>query len=94
MANAAPSTPDYDSRPSERMARLVAQGRTGDDEAPQPLVRRPIARPPVETAECANMRRQIRDIDAEALRLRSARQLDDLRAQRQDIHTGMARSHC
>ena len=83
----------YDSRPSERMARLVAEGRATSDAPQAPVYRVPVPRA-AETRECASMQRQIRDIDAALLRPQDPKSLDDLRAVRQDIRTSMARQHC
>ncbi len=82
----------YDTRPSDRMARLVAEGRVAD--VPQPPVYRTLAPTASSTPDCNSMRRQIRDIDAQALRPNDFKTLDDLRAVRQDIRTSMARLHC
>jgi hypothetical protein len=83
----------FDSRPSERLARLVAQGRNAVPDVP---VGAAAVRPTmVDTPECRAMRRQIRDLDAQALQPGySLRTLDDLRQVRQDVATSMARLHC
>jgi hypothetical protein len=83
----------YDSRPSERLSRLVAEGRATADEPQVPVYRTRVPSSP-ETHDCAQMRRQIRDIDAMALRPQDLRSLDELRSTRQDIRTSMARLHC
>ena len=83
----------YDSRPSDRLARLVAEGRAAADSPRTPVYRTSDA-PIAETRDCATMRRQIRDLDAAALRPQDAKSLDDLRAVRQDIRSSMARQRC
>ena len=81
----------YDTRPSDRLARLVAEGR-GVDAPSQPVYR---ATPRSdESGDCAAMRRQILDLDATMRQPNDARRLDELRATRQDVRTGMARLHC
>lgn len=83
----------YDTRPSDELARLVADGR-GTAGAPAQPVYRASAGAPAQTRECASMRRQIVDLDAAMLRPNDPRTLDELRAVRQDVRTGMARAHC
>ena len=84
----------FDSRPSERLASLVAAGRRDDAApvAPSPSVAMPATA--AGTSDCSVMRRQIRDIDETARLPLSSVQQDALRANRQDIRTSMARLHC
>lgn len=86
----------YDSRPSERMAGLIADGRAADARGATANVRALPPSPALPTASgaCANMRQQIVDIDAATLRPLPLRELDRLRAVRQDIRTSMSRDHC
>ena len=90
---AASAVDGYDSRPSDQLTRLVANGRGAVDGgigSSAPAVVMPLR----ESVECANYRRQIRDIDAASLRPNSLETLDEWRRIRQDIRTSMARSHC
>ena len=83
----------YDSRPSERLGRLVAEGRVTAD-APQAPVYRARVPSATETRDCETMRRQVRDIDAQMLQPQDPRSLDYWRGIRQDVRTSMARLHC
>lgn len=82
----------YDTRPSDRLARLVAEGRVAD--APRQPVYRALALQAAETGECAAMRQQIIDLDATMRRPNDAKRLDEWRVIRQDVRTSMARLHC
>lgn len=85
----------YDSRPSERLEGLVAGGRSADAGSATTNVRSLPAPAPVnQSGACTNMRQQIVDIDAATLRPLPVRELDRLRAIRQDIRTSMARDRC
>ena len=81
----------YDTRPSEKLARLVADGRASAPQAPTYRSLRPVA---AESRECGVMRRQLRDLDAAMLQPNTLRSLDELRTTRADISTGMTRSRC
>lgn len=83
----------YDSRPSDRLARLVAEGRAADAGSP-PAAVRSRASPVRESVECATLRQQIVDLDAATLRPIPRETLDEMRRIRQDIRTSMARSRC
>jgi hypothetical protein len=85
----------FDTRPSERLARLVAAGRADVDPASDSTARAgaPTVTPAV-SVECANMRRQIVDLDRFLRQPNAIPVLDDARQRRQDIRTSMARLHC
>lgn len=96
MVDEANAVGGFDTRPSERMADLVASGRTPEPRSPRVGGAPPAgiaAVPP--TGACASMRQQIADLDAAARQPGySLRRLDEIRAVRQDIRTTMARDHC
>jgi len=85
----------YETKPSDRLERLVADGRTTSAppslDAPARLARTPAAPTSV---ECATYAQQISDLDAEALLPNTPRGLDRIRRIRQDVRTSMARQHC
>jgi hypothetical protein len=80
----------YDSKPSERMERLVADGR------PQGTPTTPtyVVRPRPSSGDCALLAQQVLDLDAWALQPHSRPTLDEIRQRRQDVRTSMARLHC
>ncbi len=82
----------YETRPSDRLARLVADGRA-DSTFPEPnLPDRRQQRP--QSAECANLRRQVRDLDATATLPQHPAVLDEILATRRDVRTSMTRLRC
>lgn|GEM_PF-3465377 len=83
----------YDTTPSDRLSRLVAEGRGAADGPLQPVYRSPM-RPSVGRGDCEGMRRQMMDLDAAMRQPNDLKRMDELRAVRQDVRTSMARLHC
>ena len=73
---------------------LVADGRGRPSSGSAPSIERPIPAIAGVPGDCATMRRQLRDLEAEAAFVRDARYRDELNDTRQDIVTRMTREHC
>ena len=93
-----PAASGFDSRPSERLARLVAEGRTADGNTVTTVVRNGTevssAAGVDRFAMCQALAAEIAGIDAETRQPRSASRQDQLRAQRRMVRDRQARLHC
>lgn len=83
----------YDSKPSDRLERLVADGRETTASPSPPVVASTLANGST-GAQCANLAQQVAVLDADARRPNDLRTLDTIRRNRQDVRTRMARLGC
>ena len=93
-----PAATGFDSRPSERLARLIAEGRAAGGDSVTTSTTTIVRNGAVDGADrigaCRALATEIADIDREARQPLSARRQDWLRARRADVRDQQVALHC